>query len=281
MSIEIKAASAALIGLEARANPFTMINPQIKENLLNLTANLGESLTSVSKSLFQSENIRGVSIDLYATKKAIGRHEYMDVRSVKMPVPEGFKGRYAEYTDLLFTTFGGMGDLVKDVLVPVNDALSLLVANPERATGVTGDSLLRAITYPESTIEEFKGQIPVFFEVNGTDEYQPFGDVFERNKDLVTFIEQVIKLSKVYDKRQTTDILKHINYLNEVSDLLYVRLKSGQLTEIQNKQADMAAQMLSKAAHCVEVYAALCTLIEQLLAYAGQVYRQVTTVLNQ
>lgn len=280
MTIEIKAASASLIGLEARANPFTMINPQIKDNLLNLTANVTETLSSVSKSLFHTKVNHGLNMDVSAARKTVGRHEYLDVRVVKVPVPAGFKGNYLEYVLMLQNTFNGMTDLVDDVLTPVSDALSLLVSHPERATGVTSDKLLKSITYPLQTMDDFTTQMSVFFVKNATEEAQPFGELFERNNDMVGFIEKTIMLSKVYDKRPTPLIISKIAYLNEVSDLLYVRLKNGQLTEVQNKQADMAAQMLSQSARCVEMYAALCVLIEQLFAYATAVYNHVVKVLN-
>lgn len=280
MSIEIKTASANLIGLEARANPFTMINPQIKENLLNLTTNVTTTLSSVSKSLFQTKVNNGLRLDISAARKTMGRHEYLDVRVVKVPVPAGFNGRYLEYVTLLDKTFDDLGDLVDDVLTPVAEALSLLIAHPERATGVTSDKLLSTITYPTQAMDDFTTKTNTFFVKNATEEAQPFGNLFERNADMITFIEQAVTLSKVYDKRDTTLIIAKIAYLNEVSDLLYVRLKNGQLTEVQNKQADMAAQMLSQAARCVEIYAALCVLIEQLFAYAAQVYNHVVKVLN-
>lgn len=281
MSIEIPTGSATLIGLEARANPFVMINPQVKDNLLTLTSNVTDTLASAAKSLFQTTSVNGINLDARASKKTMERHQYLDVRMVKVPVPEGFNGPYVGYVNLLLSSLSGMDDLVKDVLSPVNDALSLLVAHPERATGTTGDALLKSVNYPENTIKEYTNGVSTFFTLNGTDEFKSFGEVFDRNKDFVTFIEEAIKLSNLYARRPIVDILKHINYLNEVSDLLYIRLKSGQLTEVQNKQADMAAQMLSHASRCVELYGSLCTLIEQLLTYAGTVYRHVTTVLSK
>ena len=280
MSIEIKTGSAVLIGLEARANPFTMINPQIKDNLLNLTSNVTDTLNSVSKSLFQTKVNHGLNLDMNVAKKTMAKHEYLDVRLVNVPVPEGFKGNYLEYVVMLQDVFAGMGDLVDDVLTPVADGLSLLVAHPERATGVTSDAILKSITYPNQIMDEFTVKIEEVFVKNGTNESLPFGDLFERNKDLMTFIEKVITLSKVYDRRPTPQIIEKIAYLNEVSDLLYVRLKNGQLTEIQNKQADMAAQMLSQAARCVEVYAAICVLIEQLFTYTTTTYNHVVKVLQ-
>lgn len=280
MSIEIKTGSAALIGLEARTNPFTMINPQIKENLLNLTSSVTDTLNSVSKSLFQTKVNHGLNLDMNVAKKTMAKHEYLDVRLVNVPVPEGFKGSYLEYVTMLQEVFAGMGDIVDDVLVPVSDALSLLVAHPERATGVTSDAMLKSITYPHQVMEEFTVKMEEFFVKNGTDESKPFGDLFERNKDLMTFIEKSITLSKVYDRRPTPQVIEKIAYLNEVSDLLYVRLKNGQLTEIQNKQAVMAAQMLSQASRCVEMYAALCVLIEQLFSYTAIVYNHVVKVLQ-
>lgn len=280
MSIEIKTGSAALIGLEARTNPFTMINPQIKENLLNLTSSVTDTLNSVSKSLFQTKVNHGLNLDMNVAKKTMAKHEYLDVRLVNVPVPEGFEGSYLEYVTMLQEVFAGMGDIVDDVLVPVSDALSLLVAHPERATGVTSDAMLKSITYPHQVMEEFTVKMEEFFVKNGTDESKPFGDLFERNKDLMTFIEKSITLSKVYDRRPTPQVIEKIAYLNEVSDLLYVRLKNGQLTEIQNKQADMAAQMLSQASRCVEMYAALCVLIEQLFSYTAIVYNHVVKVLQ-
>lgn len=280
MSIEIKTGSAVLIGLEARANPFTMINPQIKENLLNLTSSVTDTLTSVSKSLFQTKVNHGLNLDMNVAKKTMAKHEYLDVRLVNIPVPEGFKGNYLEYATMLQDVFAGMSDLVADVLTPVSDGLSLLVAHPERATGVTSDTILKSITYPHQVMDELTVKMEEFFIKNGTEESLPFGDLFERNKDLMTFIEKSITLSKVYDRRPTPQIIEKIAYLNEVSDLLYVRLKNGQLTEIQNKQADMAAQMLSQAARCVEVYAALCVLIEQLFSYTAVVYNRVVNVLQ-
>ena len=280
MSIVIKADSANLIALEARANPFTMINPQIKENLLNLTARVTETLSDVSKSLFQTRVNHGLSLDMNVAKRTMNQHNYLDVRLVKVPVPEGFKGKYLDYTNMLTESFVGMSGLVDEVLTPVADAMSLLVAHPERATGVTSDSMLKAINYPTDTMDNFTSEMSEFYVKNGTDEAQPFGELFERNKDLTSFIEKVVSLSKIYDRRPTTQIIEKISYLNEVSDLLYVRLKSGQLTEIQNKQADMAAQMLSQAARCVEMYAALCVLVEQLFAFTGTVYRHVVTILK-
>lgn len=272
---------ALVISTEAMRNPFTMITPVIKDNLLKISGTITGVLTSVEKRLMQVGHLsKTVTFD-YELVSEVDKIDYIEIRNIMVPVPRGFSGDYLSYVTNLRECYNDMLSLVEDTLVPAERVLGLLLANPETAVDVTLTNALKTITYHDDTLKRFIESSKSHFSTKDTAEFQKYGNLFKRNSDFKDFNKEIVALSQDYTNHSKKKIIAQVKNINQLADLLYIRLKNDQLGVIQNSQAQVISELLPKISNEIEMFASMCVFIEQQIAYSTTISKHLHTVLKK
>lgn len=248
-------------------NPFQMFTPGSKLSFSQITEKTYKGFTSISKgALTPLASFNPFSSDARLLKGFVDSNDYLDIATINIVVPPGFKGDLLTYTQLLKRMFDIVAKLDEDVLAPVQDAVTQTIGSNKEMGVATIDRYRHKVLFHTNEITEFKTNLQSHFVVGDTNETIRFSKAFTRLRDYVMFNEELDKMGRVLKDSSTAKIAKRVQEISETANLLNMRLKQGKLEHLRDAQAEFVTSLLIQAATEVEFYAALVTMIQQLFS---------------
>lgn len=208
-------------------------------------------------------------------------YEYKDIRHIKIMVPKGLVTTLKEYSLSLSDSVSYIDTLTSDVLVPFERFISSLIADPKGLRSLREAPVVRAVYdrgLDSVTAKHFNN-----FDNVGNNQ-KPYGEVFDRNVDLVEtsrIYNELVNRTKSIDDSKVS---KLTNTINKHFDLLVKRIEED--TEDEYKVSGTTLTELSKLCYLlakeVEFYSIikheLKELESTLINLPKQIYNRVNNV---
>lgn len=254
------------MSLEAKSNPFEMMNSMVKNHLKAFSKETSSQLRSTATKLLSLASITRNDIKLHGkiASNYINKQDYLTNASITLPIPMGLTLSYREYAEILSNAWVLSRDFAERSITQVDQYVSTLLAYPDKLGIVEENSMIQAIKFNTNDISLIKLKLEKAFDTKVNAETRPFGELFERNADFTSTIDTVAKLSNDYANRDNKKLNSQVNQLAEKSSLLFQRINNDQFNA-KNKTASNIADVLHHTASEVEFYAAISQLIEDLL----------------
>lgn len=260
-------------------SPFSMFTPEVKFSFSALTESVYKGFTKITKTApLENLGFTPYTNDGKLISEFTDSGSFLDMNSVNIVVPAGFEGSLLHYSNLLLSMFTTLATLDDDVLKPTQEALSQTIGSKQQMGIIAMDTYRRDILLHTQAIDAFKADIKTFFNPESTGEVMKFTEAFDRFKDLELFSKKVAEIISVVNKAPTADISKRIDAISKTANKLNLRVKQGKLEHLRNTQAEFISELLVNAAQEVELYAALLTMIEQLISVHKNLLNHLKTI---
>lgn len=266
---------------EETPNPFQIFTPGSKLSFSQITEKTYKGFNSIGKTtLAPLVSFNPFSSDSRILRGLVDGNDYMDLAQINVVVPPGFKDDLLGYAKLLRSIFETVSELDTEVLEPVQQALTQTIGSNKEMGVATIDRYRHTVQFHTDDIAEFKESLKTHFNVDNSAETLRFASAFKRMRDYVVFNEELDQLIKLLKKSNTSAIANKVRDISESSNLLNLRLKQGKLEHLRDAQAEFITSILIQTASEVEFYAALLTMIQQLLSVRDNIGDHLKRITN-
>lgn len=272
------------VGLEAEANPFTMIAGKIKAGFMAIAETSQSAFNSFNKLFVSGNNHEQLQLtyNLVDTDKLTNTNEtYIGVASLNIPVPKAFVGNYLEYTKFLSSSLSDYSSIDEEILDPIIEIINRLLVNPKEVSPTTLKIAGKLQGSSQIVKSDYASGVKKFFKKNGVDEVATFGKCFKNISEVQKFFTSCKDLVYVYNSLELKSIRSKVDKLSADSDKLYIAMKNNELDGLPNGVAIEVAEMLNLAAMHVELFGTILVYSEQLVVYSGNVHHRLTAVLGK
>lgn len=250
-----------------KPNPFQIFTPGSKLSFSQITEKTYQGFNTISKTtLLPLASYNPFSSDARMLRTIANSNDYLDMAQINIVVPPGFKSDLLGYARLVHSMFETISELDTDVLEPVQQAMTQTIGTNIEMGVATIDRYRHNVRFHTAEITEFKESLLEHFDVDNTNEVLHLSKAFRRMQDYVLFNEELDKVMKLLKGSNTAAIAKRVSQISETSNLLNLRLKQGKLEHLRDAQAEFITSLLIQASAEVEFYAALVTMMQQLVS---------------
>lgn len=220
----------------------TMLS-NMTSTIVNFFPGLFEKLSS---SFAMAEQIEVVEIKYTTEQKFVINNIqdklYLDFSELKVSIPEGFKGQYVDYSEVLLESTKGMHTVIENILRPYITYLSQFLSNKDAKLGTKDMTpvyagMARHRDAAMLAMDKFRS--------NSTISSAKIGDVISRKADIARVYDttyQLTKLLKNIDLRSVKDCVK------QCVDLLNIVVEQAQTGDIKNVTPEVTRNLAFGAA---------------------------------
>lgn len=205
---------------------------------------------------FNNETIKYEHIDLFTNK-----FKYLDAKDFIVIVPEGFKGNYKDYSDLLLKIYKEFSTkFLKEVVLPYDHYISQLVNNPV---------LLESLTYKHQVkvkdVEAYRKQLAKFFTPKFGVEVK-LSTVFGSMNEFKVTRENTLALLTLQSDSHIVEIKKAITALDEKLNLLASTISSNSNNiNVKSQVANTLSELTMELANEVEFFAVFDNMVNNFI----------------
>lgn len=237
---------------------FDLGKTQDVSGFTKLFSDLGANFRSVfSQFTANRDSDDGIDLIGVAIKQFRDDHadeQYQQVRNMNAYVPPGFKGRLADYAQALQEACTLAGDLEATYYVPTKRYLAELLADPERAKGVT----VPLQDIKGSLIDEALAKTKPYFKNTMRTDQARFGEVYANLKDLDVVADRLIAAHTLIRRLAPEQARQHAQETANIIDKLIIRMKQKpELYNINGMSAENLGAMVHTLARATEFYGAI------------------------
>lgn len=222
----------------------------VKDFAMKLIPNIASTFSS-----FLSKFRAGDSIKLSRDEKKLItfalKHDYVNLREFELIVPEGFVGKYIEYSQELTKSVGFLTNLISS-LQEYRNYLARMITNREVIKSIDYDASDCNIFLEQ--IDGFNRGIAPFFKKNSTNAKRKYKDLLDRNADWEDIFTLNKKMLQDIESINRNDLMKYIKEISSLLDTLMKAIKSDGIEGISNETVAQIGDSTYALAKYLEFY---------------------------
>ncbi len=218
--------------------------------------------------------------DIRDTASALEKHNYLDIRSIAVTVPEGLAVDLLSYTQTLLNSTTVAQSLIKDVLAPFEHYLATLLGDPSQLSSLTARMQVPSMRLHQ--LEPSEKKIIGCFVTSGRREaIVTFGKAFHRIADVRALSAELERLEGAFNREDQKRI---IELTRRITDMLgeICTLIEGQGTDARTSPAAVKAlsDMSFQVARELEHYGLVRYRLTELSNSVDATMKQIGTWIN-
>jgi len=255
------------------------IEANVLSNLLDTFRNIIPSLTSKIKDtaslitdvVFEDKLGKDVKECKHIHSKLLPKFKhvsYANYDKLLIATPEGFKGKFLDYVELLNKLLPDVYSSANNILAEYNFILSSFISNKDEKTAIK-DHRLFFNKVSEKQKEYIKSMNEFFPE--GNDKTRSYlGNVVDRFADLDDIVNALVKLDRQHNKQNIKDIINSTNNCITLLDIIINNVETKGIDKVSGN----AAMNIAEGAYAVAKY------VEFISVFRFRTEQAITSIKN-